>query len=59
MTASGTFETCRRALKMSALQGRPEMQAHGPNDAIDPSRTFADSPMIVLGAYTSHSRMHE
>jgi hypothetical protein len=25
MTASGTFQTCRRTLKMSAYRGRPEV----------------------------------
>jgi hypothetical protein len=36
---SGTFETCRRALKMSGVGGGPEVIGARHNDAIDPGQT--------------------
>lgn len=39
MTAIGTFETCRRAPRMSGVEGRPEVNADAQTDAIDPKRT--------------------
>jgi hypothetical protein len=40
-SASGTLETCRPAVKMSAPEGSSEVLADGQNGAIDPERTIS------------------
>jgi len=38
MSLAGTFETCRRALKMSAYRGGSEVVGAQSKDAFDPER---------------------
>jgi hypothetical protein len=45
MSAFGTFETCRPALKMSVYRGKPERLADGQNDEIDPEQTIFAKPI--------------
>jgi len=37
-SACGTFETCRRPMKRSAREGRPEVIGRSQNGAFDPER---------------------
>jgi hypothetical protein len=46
-SAIGTFETCRRTLRMSDVGGRPEVIDTPQNDVIDPERTWRHG---LLGA---------
>jgi hypothetical protein len=43
MAVDGTFETCRRPLRMSVCRGRPEVTSPWSNDAIDPTETLGIS----------------
>jgi len=58
MSLHGTFEACRRALRMSAHRVRPEVAAHGNNDAIDPQLTsFGISSVVTTHWHRSFQQI--
>jgi hypothetical protein len=46
MSPVGTFETCRRGLRMSAYGGRAEGARLSQTDVFDPKRTFAQNSIV-------------